>query len=405
MDVFVARQPIFDKKQNVIAYELLFRSSKINAYPGIDADTATMNVISNGFLLFGMENLTGGKRAFINFTETLLKSDIASNLPSNMVVIEILENVEVTAEIIIACKKLRRMGYMLALDDFIYHPKYDPLIPLIDIIKVDFMLTKGRERKEVIDKISSISSHIQFLAERVETMEEYKGAIEDGYTFFQGYFFSKPMILSTKDMASTELSYNQLLSELLQDELDFHKLEKIIKRDVALSYKLLKYVNSASFGLKMKVESILHALTLLGKDDVLKWICYIALKESGGQKPDVLMSTSVIRAKFGEMLAPYVGLENRSSDLYFLGMLSLIHAIIDLPMETALAQIPIAEEIKEALMGHENWFKDVFDLMLAYESGQWDLFLALADKLALDASRAPEVYIKALEWADEFMHI
>jgi c-di-GMP-related signal transduction protein len=403
MDVFVARQPIFDKKQKVVAYELLFRNNLNNAYDSIDADKATIDVISNGFLLIGMESLTGGKRAFINFTESLLKSDIATKLPKNQVVIEILENVEVTDEVVRACKILKSKGYILALDDFEFDPKYEPLINIVDIIKVDFKLTKGLERRKIIEKINS--KRIKFLAEKVETMEEFEYAIKDGYTYFQGYFFSKPVIMSAKELPSYKSSYNMLLAELSKKEIDFYNLESIIKRDVSLSYKLLKFINSASFGFKTQVDSIIHALTLLGKEDVMKWVYLIALKDIGENKPDELMRTSVIRAKFGEMIAPKIGMKSRESDVFFMGMLSLINAITNLSMEAAISQIPISEDIKMALTGGTNKFRDVYELITAYEAGEWNSFSTVASKLNFDEKVAPELYIKALEWSDEFMHI
>lgn len=403
MDVFVARQPIFDRKLNVIAYELLFRNNTNNFYENIDASKATIDVISNGFFLIGMENLTGDKKAFINFTEALLKTEIVAALPKNLVVVEILEDVEVTEEIIAACKKLKELGYILALDDFIFQPKYKPLIDIVDIIKVDFKLTKGYERKEIIRRIGS--KKIKFLAEKVETMEEYKNAIDDGYSYFQGYFFSKPIILSAKDMPSNKNNHLMLLSELAKPDVDFSKIENIIKKDVSLSYKLLKFINSASFGIKTKIDSIIHALMMLGKEDVSKWVYLIALKDIGENKPDELMRTSVIRAKFGELIASRIGMPNRSSDLFFMGLLSFIDTLTNLPMEMVLSQIPIDKDIKDALLGKKNKFRDVFELITAYETGDWNKFSTFSNRLMFDEANAPELYIKSLEWSDEFMQI
>jgi c-di-GMP-related signal transduction protein len=401
MDVFVARQPIFDRHQKVVAYELLFRKNQNNFYENTDADEATKNVISNGFLVIGMENLTGGKKAFINFTESLLKSDIITTLPKELVVVEILEDVDVTTEIIAACKKLKEMGYTLALDDFVFEPKYKPLIDLVDIIKIDFKLTLGDERKEVISRIGS--KKIKYLAEKVETMEEYESAIKDGYSFFQGYFFSKPVILKGKDMPTYKNNHVMLLSELAKHEVDFDKIENIIKKDVSLSYKLLKFINSASFGFKRKIDSIIHALTLLGKEDVAKWVYLIALRDMGENKPDELMRTSVIRAKFGELMAPKIGMANRTSDIFFMGLLSLINTLTNLPMEAALSQIPISEEVKQALIGEDNKFRDILELITAYEIADWSKFATYSEKLNFDEKTAPELFVKSLEWSNEFM--
>lgn len=403
MDAFVARQPIFDKFQKVIAYELLFRKSLNNFYEASDADIATMNVISDGFLLIGMENLTGGKKAFINFTDTLLKSEIVPTLPKEIVVVEILEDVKVDEELIVACKKLKDLGYTIALDDFVFDNKFSPLIELADIIKVDFRLTLERERREVIKKV--VNKNIKFLAEKVETIEEFKEAVDYGYSYFQGYFFSKPVILSAKEVPMGRNNHIMLLSELAKPEVDFAEVENIIKKDVSLSFKLLRFINSACFGLRTKVESIRQVLILLGKEDVTKWIYLITLKDMGEGKPDELMRTSVIRGKFGELIADKAKMTKRSSDIFFMGILSLIDAITNLSMENVLAQMPIAEDIKEALLGKNNDFRDVYELIISYESGDWNKVSILAKKLNLDEEAVPAMYFKSIEWVNEFFQL
>jgi c-di-GMP-related signal transduction protein len=401
MNVFVARQPIFDKKQKVVAYELLFRSNQNNIYSGTDADQATKDVIANSFLLIGMNNLTGGKKAFINFTDSLLKSDIVETLPKELVVVEILEDIKIDEEVVEICKRLKAQGYILALDDFVFEPSYEPLLELVDIIKVDFMITKGIERRDLVKKFKA--KKIRFLAEKVETIEEYKEAVAYGYSYFQGYFFSKPVILSATELPSYKHSHMALIKEISKHEVDFRYLENIIKKDISLSYKLLKYINSASFGFRKKLDSILSALLLLGKEELAKWIYLIALRELGENKPSEIMTSSVIRAKFSEMLAPKLGLGHRASDMFFMGLLSQINAITNLTMENAIAEIPIAEDIKEALLGADNQFRDVLELIISYEIGEWEKFSAYAKKLNFEESEAPGLYMKSLEWVSEFM--
>ena len=401
MNVFVARQPIFDKKQKVVAYELLFRSNRENMYSGIDADQATKDVIANSFLTIGMDKLTGGKKAFINFTESLIKSDIIETLPKEVVVVEILENIKIDDQIIEICKRLKRQGYILALDDFVFEPSYEPLLELVDIIKVDFLITKGAERKELIKKFKT--KKIRFLAEKVETIQEYKEAVSYGYSYFQGYFFSKPVILSATEMPSYKPSHLALIKELSKHEIDFHYLENIIKKDISLSYKLLKYINSASFGFRKKLDSILQALILLGKEDLSKWVYLIALREMGENKPSEIMTSSVIRAKFCEMLSPKLGLGSRASDMFFMGLLSQINAITNLPMENAIEEMPISEDVKAGLLGADNQFRDALELIIGYETGDWHKFSLYAKKLNFEESEAPELYIKSIEWVNGFM--
>lgn len=198
MNAFIARQPIFDCNNNVFGYELLFRNGSQNFYNSLDGNAATLNVISNTFYSLGVDTVTNGKKAFINFTEELLKREIATLLPPELVIVEILENIEPTDEIISVCKKLKDKGYTLALDDFVFDTKYNKLIELADIIKVDFTITKGYERRNIISKINS--NKIKFLAEKVENIDEFREAQSYGYSYFQGYYFSKPVILSGKDM-------------------------------------------------------------------------------------------------------------------------------------------------------------------------------------------------------------
>lgn len=198
MEVFVARQPIFDKNSEIFGYELLFRSGHNNFYDGLDENLATSRVIYNSISVIGMENLTGNKRAFINFPYEMLINEAATTLPKESVVIEVLENVYPDYDVIKACKKLKQLGYILALDDFILKPEYEPLIELADIIKVDFLLTKSTDRESIIKKINS--PKIKFLAEKVETREEYNMAYELGYSYFQGYFLSKPVIMKGIDI-------------------------------------------------------------------------------------------------------------------------------------------------------------------------------------------------------------
>ena len=238
MDIFLARQPIFDRSNKVIAYELLFRNGYENFCSNADGDEATLNVIVNSFYIFGIKNITNDKKVFINFTEELIKKEIATLLSSEQVVVEILENIEPTEEIVVACKKLKQKGYTLALDDFVFDEKYMNLIKLIDIIKVDFKITKGYERKKLFELLK-INNKIKFLAEKVENREEYNEAVKMGYTYFQGYYFSKPVVLSRKSifvnkniglkilkLINKESGYQQLCISCIWNIPDLHKMIK-----------------------------------------------------------------------------------------------------------------------------------------------------------------------------------
>jgi c-di-GMP-related signal transduction protein len=399
MQAFIARQPIFDAHQKVHAYELLFRSGQQNAFNHFDPDQATYKVIADSQLLHGMGNLTGGKQAFINITTEVLVKDYCSMLPKEQFVIEILENIEPTDEVITATKKLKEAGYVIALDDFVYDEKFKPLIELADIIKVDFLNTNVEKRKELVDQFAPLG--ISMLAEKVETREEFEQAVKMGYSYFQGYFFSKPVIVSNKDIPGSKLQYLRILQEINSPDIDLIKVEEIIKHDMSLSYKLLRYINSAIFGLRNDAKSIKQALSLMGEKETKKWASLLALANMGHDKPEELVAQALIRAKFAESLAKKVNLARRADDLFLMGMLSLIDAILDRNLAEILAELPISKDIKEALLGEENQFRSVYDYILAYECGDWQKALDNATKLSIVDEDIPSIYLKSVDWVQQ----
>lgn len=401
MDIFLARQPIFDLKQAVFAYELLYRSGTQNVYTGVNGDRASTEVISNSIMLFGLENLTRGKKAFINFTRKMLDDEVATLLPRESIVVEILEDVEPDEQMLSACKKLKELGYLLALDDFSYDSRFDAFFDLVDFIKVDFLLTKPAEREVLVRRIGEKagSKNIKFLAEKIETMDDFYYALKTGYTYFQGFFFSQPNIIAGKDIASFKHTYLQLIKEISKPDLNFDQIEDIIKRDVALSYKLLRFINSALFSFRSEISSIKQALVLLGQKEILKWVSLIAIKSICSDKPDELFRLAVVRGKFCELIAPLIGLQNRSSDFFLMGMFSLIDAFLDQPLAGILSQLPMPRDIKKALLGKESQLKNVCQLAIAYEKGNWTRTTRLAKKLHLTEQQIIDVYFKSLSFA------
>lgn len=402
MEVFIARQPIFDKHLNVVAYELLYRSGNIDHYESLNGDKATKEVISNSLLTIGLDTLTNGKRGFINFTENLLKNETALLLPENKICIEILENVSPSEDTINACIKLKEMGYVLALDDFVLKPEYLPFIDLADIIKVDFKISGIEERRNIINAINS--DKIKFLAEKVETQEEFYEAIDCGYSYFQGYFFSKPVMVSAQDVPPIKLNQIRMLKELNRPDIDFNEIENIIKMDVSLSYKLLRFINSANFGFKTEVHSIKHALVILGKEEILKWISLLALKNLSSDSPEELMINSVIRAKFAENIANSTELKDRASDAFLMGLFSNIDVLMHRPLSELLADIALPEDVKDALLGRHNKFRYIYNLIVAYERGNWNKSKCYAAIVSHNKSNIPELYINSLKWSSNFLN-
>jgi len=398
----MARQPVFDGNKNIYGYELLFRHGLENFFDEtLDKDYASSKVLLDSFLVFDLNALTQGKRAFLNFTERVLLSEVAKSFHQNTIIIELLEMIEPTPEIVSVCKKLKNNGYLLALDDFQYHPRYLPLIQLADIIKVDFQLTRGEKERQ--DVIKQGGDKIMYLAEKVETQNEYNLAKEMGYTYFQGYYFSKPVIVAGKEIPSHKLNLVQLLKEINQPEMDFNQLGKIIQRDVSLSYKLLRFINSAAFGIPNEIHSIRHALNLLGVNEFKKWISLVLLSQIGSDKPNELTINSLIRAKFCELTADSIGQKAKAPHFFLMGLFSLIDAFLDHPKAEILRELPIPGDVKTAILGKEQQGKlgQVLRLIAHYEQSKWDTVAQVAARLNIPENKILTNYLTSIKWAND----
>lgn len=394
--LFVARQPILDKNLNLYAYELLFRTGFQNFYQSDDDDYSTLNVILNSFILIGLDSLTGGEKAFINFTHQILTDEIASIFPNKTLVIEILENVHIQNKVIDICKKLKDKKYIIALDDYIYKEESIQLLELADIVKIDFLVYKGKERQRIVDKLSKYK--LKFCAEKVETYEDYQQAVDYGYNFFQGFFFSKPTVFSSHDIPSHKFNHIEIIKEVNSPNMKISDLEKIIKRDVSMTYKLLKYINSAYFSIPNEIQSIKHALSLLGNSEIKKWITFIALSSIGDDKPKELIISSLFRAKFCELLSN--NNQQYNSQLFLIGLLSLLDILIDIPMEKILNDLPLPDLIKIPILGGDNCLSDIFKLVVSYEKAQWNKIEEYSKKINIDSEILPELYLKSIQFAN-----
>ncbi|MBT2678909.1 HDOD domain-containing protein [Bacillus sp. ISL-35] len=359
MDIYVARQPIFDLNEKTVAYELLYRSSTVNNYQHTDGDQATTDVIVNSFLNIGVKELSNGKPCFINFTEKLLKLGVPSYFNPLSIVVEILETVELNEEILNICQELKSHGYTIALDDFFvsqWNELTVQLLDYIDIIKIDFRSTSRTDRQEMVRFLKG--RDIQFLAEKVETIEEYLEAKEDGFVYFQGFYFSKPVILNSYDIPSYYHSYFQILKEVENPEPDLEKIKNVIEKDISLSYKLLRLINNPVFRPRNQVSSIKQAIILLGLNEIKKWIYVLAIrgadKGAGNSKEREIIELSLKRGKLGELIGRKVGREVLASKYFLLGMFSLMDSLLHHPMEDLLDDLPLSNELKDALSGEKN---------------------------------------------------
>lgn len=399
MDIFIARQPIFDKRMNVVAYELLYRSGKINAALS-DDDAATASVLVNGLVTIGLDTLTDRKKAFVNFTRNLLLDETATVLPPGSLVVEVLENVESDPVLLEALKKLKAAGYTIALDDYIESYEYEDIVALADIIKVDFMLCDLPAVARIAQRF--MGSRVRLLAEKVETKDQFELASQLGYTYFQGYFFSKPSIVASKDMQSIKLSYVRILEELGMAEPDFVGISAAIESDLALTYKLLKLVNSAAYMGQNRITSIHQALVRLGMKEVRKWTALIMMRDAGEHKPEELVRASLVRARALESLAVKVKLGSRKTEFFLMGIFSMIDVIMDRPLREILEELPLDTDIKRALLGEANVLRKGLDLIAAYERGNW----AAVERLGrigrgMTDEMLFEAYFEAIKWTQE----
>lgn len=400
-DIFIARQPIFDTNQKIFGYELLFRSGLENFFDQkLDIDFASINTLLNSFFIFGIEELTKGKKVFLNFSKKVLLSELAMALPKEHLVIELLETIRPEPEVLDVCRKYKENGYTLALDDFEYVPEYDALMELAEIIKIDFLLTKGVDRKTVAQK--RFNPNVKYLAEKIESIEEFREALSYGYSYFQGFFFCKPVILAGKDVPSYKLNLLAVLQELNQPYMNVNKIESVIMRDVSLSYKLLRFINSAAFGIPREIRSIRHALNLLGLMELKKWMSLIVLAQIGSDQPEELLINSIIRARFCELMAEQTSLRERSNDLFLTGLFSFIDSFLNRPMEEILADLPISSDIKDALLGKPNGLRRILELIIMYEKGDWEAVANLVSVLGLDSGKILPCYLTSVKWANDY---
>ncbi|MFZ7120497.1 MAG: EAL and HDOD domain-containing protein [Eubacteriaceae bacterium] len=401
MEIFLARQPIFDIYKRVIGYELLYRSDRaFNFFNQINGDIATSTVISNSINM-NLSTLSNNKKVFINFTEKLLNDEVATLLPKELLVIEILENIVPNEHLISKCRKLKENGYTLALDDFIYNKKYLPLIEISNILKVDFLKTSIQDKISLVRKFSSYDRKL--LAEKIETNQDFEMAKKMGYTLFQGYFFCKPEIIASKKISPVKLNYIRLIRSVYQCEPNFNCVANIIKKDMSLTYELLRLINCLKFYRGNKITSINHAVSLLGLEEIKKWVSLLSLRIIGEDKPLETVRYSFIRAKFCELMAPNFGFINRESELFLTGLFSLIDVLMDRQIEEIINELPISDDIKDTLLQNNGPFKDIISLISSCEKAQWDNIEFIAKSNNLILKDIYQIYMKSIKWVEDYL--
>lgn len=391
---FVARQPILTKGEKVFGYELLFRDGVENYFCPDDPEAASRSTLDCSLLL-GLDVLCNGRRAFINCTRDMLLKGYATLLPSSHTVVEILETVEPDELVMAACRRLKEAGYMIALDDFTVDDPRATMTDIADIIKVDVRRTSPEECAAMVKRYGPW--RCRMLAEKVETREEFVAAKQAGFVYFQGYFFRKPEVMRAHEIPGNRLNYIRMLEAVSKPDLDLREIEKALKGEASLCYRLLRYMNSSVFGAAGEIHSVRQALSLLGEPEVRRWVRLVVTLAARQHKSSEIVLSALVRGRFCELLSPKI--QHGESDLFLLGLLSVMDVILQIPMAKVLDKVPLDQEAKAALLGGPSRLRPLYELMLAQESGDWRRTAELTSSLSLGESEVAETYWEAMQWA------
>ncbi|MBB6714372.1 EAL and HDOD domain-containing protein [Clostridium gasigenes] len=402
MKIFLARQAIYNKNTKIVAYEILYRNSLKNAFDkNQKQEEATYKVMQN-ISSFGLNILTKNKLAFINFPEEVINSNMATLLPPDKVIIEVLETVEPTKEIIANLKFLRHKGYTIALDDISTYKQVEGFLGVIDIVKIDYKLSNKAERINIIQKLKN--KNIKMLAEKIETENEMIEAKSLGFDYFQGYYFSKPTVMESEDIAAKNRTIFYVIIELMKEDYDIDRMENLIKSDIGLTYKFIKFINSAYFSFIQEVSSIKNAVMLIGANELRKWLCIISISEMNSNIGEEHANNIIIRARMCELISEDKGYNDK--DLAFMvGLFSDIHMLMDKSLIDVVEELPIGKEGKAALLGEDNIYSDILNLVISYENMDEEKIQIISSKTKVNIDKLGEIYLASIEWGSKLLNI
>jgi len=397
--MYIARQPIFDRSKKVYGYELLYRMHEHDlTYGEANAQQSTATVLGGLFEL-GLSSIVNGRKAFINFDYSFLMSDAIELISPDSLVIEVLETVEVDQPLVERIWELKKKGYSIALDDFEETVDGYPLIPAADIIKYDILLTPLHL---IIDEVKKALKQKKYLlAEKIETEEEFEKAYQMGFHFFQGFFFSKPKVVGgIKGKKTAKVVYQNILNELHKEEPSFQIVAEIIETDAALAYRVMALSGKE----KHNTKTIKATLTKMGLLEVERWIRLMMMQEMATDKPQELFRISLIRSKFGEAIADHSGRKNRKYEISLMCLFSVIDGMLDMPMEDALAEIKLEDDIRDALIFHVGPMEPILKLIECYERGDCEHIIENADMFSISPDKLKDWYLQSIQWADKVMN-
>lgn len=398
MFAYAARQSIFDQEKNVIAYELLFRDGEQNCFPDVQPDEATSKLLTGSHLTTGIEEITDGKLAFINFHEDTLLYRFPTFLDPSLAVIEIVETVPISKPLISACKHIRDLGYKIALDDHDFDPKWDAFLPYIHIIKIDVKECDLGTLKANLPKFKE--HRIKLVAEKIETEEEFQVYKALDFDFFQGYFFAMPELMKQKNIPTSKLTMLELMQASSSADFDFEAINNIIEKDVALSYMLLRFINNPIHNKRNKITSLKHALNYMGEVEVKKFVALLALANLQDGKPAELTKLSLVRAKFCELIARSKGEQDNPPMGFLVGLFSLLDALLDKRMENLMEKLPLCDDLKQALCGTNNALRRYLALARSVESGNWARVDSSCNEMQLDQRMVQQFHLESMKWGN-----
>jgi len=392
-DIFVGRQPIYSRRLELYAYELLYRGADVDFADFTEGDRATSQVLLNTFTDFGIERVVGSHLAFVNLTRGFIIGEYPLPVPRTQVVLEVLEEVEPDPEVIAGLKDLRRRGFRIALDDFIYRPEFEPMLELADIVKMDVL---HMEDDEVCERFKLLEPFgAKMLAEKIETRERFELCKNVGFDFFQGYFLAKPNVVQGTSVTPSRLNILRLLSEIQSPSCDFDRVQEIVSQDVTLSYKLLRQINSAAYGMPRQIDSIKETVCYLGMDAV-KNIASLSLLSDLRNTPHELLVTAMLRGRMSELLAAAGG--QQETQAYFTaGLFSILDAMMGTTIANVLTKLPLTEDVQLALLERKGPIGEALETAIAYEQGDWDA----VGCFGLSRSQIKQAFLDAVSWVDQ----
>lgn len=398
-----ARRPVLDADQKVIAFEIIFRDSfeENNSSKSLNLSAEE---ISNDLEFFEDSSLVDGKKIFFDFNSEFIKKEIPALLSKDSIGIEISKPVNSEPEIMEKIEKLKKAGYLIILNDFNLTKKESSLLNYTDIIKIDYSQATEQQHQQRLEYLKdNHSSTLKFMAKNINEYQEFKIAKNVGFDYFQGAFFTKADINENGGTPGYKINYLNVLKELNKKDVNFKKLEKIIKNDISMTFSLLKTINAASHG--YNVSSIKQASTLLGVKGMKRWSLVYMLNGLRDDKPDILFVNTLTRAKFAELLAEDFNIETKSDDLFTMGIFSMMNAFLDKPMEDTLEEISLTKEIKEALLIREGVMGEILNLIIAFERAKWNQVALIEKKNQLSSKKLYNKYLEAVDFSYETMDI